>query len=275
MDNDASSQLLFFDSIGDYDFMRYADHILHILCTNGGMSFIFHNVRYNISAGDYIILNNLSLASDFTASDNCRTIVMSFAESFFASMAIRSNYGFIGRFALLQNPVMKLSAYDFEKCKTDLSRLRERMEEKEHLFHEEMIGHLLIAHALDLYDIHARSKGAPQVAERTATLLRQFIEMLYHGEYIRHRNLDYYASALCITSHYLSEICKNVSGEPASYWIDRFTLYEVIRMLRKKELPLAEVAERLNFSSLSYFSRYVQKQIGVSPSAYRNNFIKG
>lgn len=265
----------FFDSIDDYDFMLYAGHILHILCTEGSMSFVFHHVRYNISAGDYIILPNLSLASDFTTSDNCKTIVMSFDESFFASMAIRSNYGFIGRFALLQNPVMKLSEYDFEKCKTDLLRLRERQEERGHLFHEEMIGHLLMAHALDLYDIHARSKTSPQVPERTAMLLRQFIEMLYQGEYIRHRNLEHYASALCITPHYLSEICKKVSGEPASYWIDRFTLYEAIRLLREKELPLAGVAERLNFSSLSYFSRYVQKQIGVSPSAYRNNFKKG
>lgn len=238
------------------------------------MGFVFHNVRYNISAGDYVILTNLSLASDFIASDDCRTVVMSFAESFFASMAIRSNYGFIGRFALLQNPVIKLTEHDFEKCKADLSRLRERLAEKGHLFHEEMIGHLLMAHALDLYDIHARSKASVHVPERTAMLLRRFIEMLYQGEYIRHRELAYYASALCITPHYLSEICKKASGEPASYWIDRFTLYEAIRLLRKKELALAEVAERLNFSSLSYFSRYVQKQIGVSPSAYRNSFIK-
>ena len=102
-------------------------------------------------------------------------------------------------------------------------------------------------------------------------LLRQFIEMLYQGEYVRHRDLSYYASHLCITPHYLSEICKKVGGEPASYWIDRFTLHEVIRCLNRKELPLTEIVERMNFSSLSYFSRYVQKRIGVSPSEYRSN----
>ena len=44
----------------------------------------------------------------------------------------------------------------------------------------------------------------------------------------------------------------------------------MVRLLNRKELPLADVAERMNFSSLSYFSRYVQKHIGIPPSEYRN-----
>lgn len=266
--------ILFFDSIRDFDFMQYAGHILHILCTEGSMSFVFHNVRYNISAGDYIILSTPQSASDFITSADCRTLVMSFTEEFFASMAIRSNYGFTGRLALLQNPVMRLSEHDFRKCETDLLRLRRRVKDTGHLFYGEMTGHLLMAHVLDLYDIHSRSQAPVRVPERAATLLHRFIEMLCRGEYVRHRNLDYYASALCVTPHYLSEICRKTSGEPASFWIDRFTLYEVVRQLRRKELTLAEVARRMHFSSLSYFTRYVRKQLGVTPSDYRNSFVK-
>lgn len=88
---------------------------------------------------------------------------------------------------------------------------------------------------------------------------------------MRNRDLDFYASRLCITPHYLSEICRKVSGRPATYWIDRFTIQEITRLLRQKELPLTAIAERMNFSSVSYFSRYVQKRIGMPPSEYRNN----
>ena len=89
-----------------------------------------------------------------------------------------------------------------------MSRLRERLNDREHLFREEMLGHLLLAHILDLYDIHARGRKPEPIPERAISLLRQFIEMLYQGEYVRHRDLSYYASHLCITPHYLSEICK-------------------------------------------------------------------
>ncbi|MED9800693.1 MAG: helix-turn-helix domain-containing protein, partial [Prevotella sp.] len=102
-------------------------------------------------------------------------------------------------------------------------------------------------------------------------LTRSFIELLYNGEYMRNRSLSHYASRLCVTPHYLSEICKKISGKTASYWIDRFTMQEITRLLRQKELSLTEIAERMNFSSMSYFSRFVQKRIGLSPSEYRKD----
>ena len=51
----------------------------------------------------------------------------------------------------------------------------------------------------------------------------------------------------------------------------RFTMQEIACLLRQKELSLAEIAERMNFSSVSYFSRYVQKRINLSPSEYRKD----
>jgi AraC-like DNA-binding protein len=78
-------------------------------------------------------------------------------------------------------------------------------------------------------------------------------------------------SAGCFVD-YLSEICKKVSGEPVTYWIDRFTLKEITRLLRQKELSLTTISGRLNFSSVSYFSRYVQKRLKITPLEYKNNF---
>lgn len=166
---------------------------------------------------------------------------------------------------------MKLSSHDFQVCEQAMRCIRQRLKDKEHLFWEELMGSLLTAHILDLYDIHARSQNTMQVSERITVLLRNFIELLYNGEYIRNRDLDFYASRLCITPHYLSEICKKVSGKPATYWIDRFTLQEITRLLRQKELSLTTIAERMNFSSVSYFSRYVQKRMKITPSEYRKN----
>ena len=99
----------------------------------------------------------------------------------------------------------------------------------------------------------------------------RFIGMLYNGEYTQHRDVPYYASRLCVTPHYLSEICKKACGRPATYWIDRFTLHEIANLLCQKELPLSEIAARLNFSSISYFSRYVSRHFGISPNAYRES----
>lgn len=266
-------KILFFKSLSDYSFAQYADSVLHILCTGGNMSFSFQDVRYNVVPGDYVILTNPALASDFSESVDFDAVIMSLSEAFITSMAIQSNYGIIGHMSLLQNPVMKLSPHDYRICLEDMWKLHERLNETQHLFREEMLGHLLLVHILDLYDIHAKSQAERNISERNGDLLRRFVELLYHKEYTQNRNLAHYASRLCITPHYLTEVCKKVSGKPATYWIDRFTTHEIVRLLLQKEIPLKEIADRMNFSSLSYFSRYVQKQMGVSPSEYRNQAI--
>ena len=266
--------IIFADTLQEFNTLRYAGRVIHILCRKGNMGFTFQDTHYNISAGDYVILPNAAFASGFSASDDFHGTLMSLSESFVTSIAIRSNYGIIGHLSLLRNPVMKLSGRDFSICEPALQYLRVRMEDEKHLFREELLGSLLTAHILDLYDIHARSRKEPQVSERITSLLRNFMELLYNGEYIRNRDLEYYASRLCITPHYLSETCKRISGEPASYWIERFTMQEITRLLRQKELPLTEIAERMNFSSVSYFSRYIRKRLGVCPTEYRNNLLR-
>ena len=263
-------KILFFNSLSDYQFTRYADHVLHILCIKGNMNFTFQDVRYNVAPKDYVILPNPSLALDFSESDDFEAIIMCPSDPFITSMSIRSNYGIIGHMSLLLNPIMKLSPHDYKICKEDLLRIKERLAEDKHLFREEMMGHLLLTHILDLYDVHARNQAEHNISERNGDLIRRFIELLYHKEYIKNRSLSYYASKLYITPHYLTEVCKKVSGKPATYWIDRFTTHEIARLLRQKEIPLKELADKMNFSSLSHLSRYVQKQMGMSPSEYRN-----
>ena len=274
MDDTKFDGIIFADTWQEINTLQYAGRVIHILCRKGNMGFSFQNTHYNISSGDYVILPNAALASNFSASDDFQGILMNLSEVFVTSIAIRSNYGIIGHLSLLRNPVMKLSERDFRICEAALQYLRMRMEDEKHYFREELLGSLLTAHILDLYDIHVRSHKEVQVSERVTFLLRKFIELLYNGEYIRNRDLDFYASRLCITPHYLSEICKKVSGKPASYWIDRFTMQEVTRLLRQKEFSLTEIAERMNFSSVSYFSRYIRKWLGVCPAEYRNNLYR-
>ncbi len=272
MEQQEKDRIFFMDSIRDFDVRQHPQSVIHIFCTRGSMSFRFQNVNYNIVAGDYVILTNMSLASGFSESDDYSALTMGLSAQFVMSMAIRNNYGIIGHLSLLQNPVMKLSPHDFRKCVCDMERLRERLTDGgPHLFREEMLGCLMTAHILDLYDIHARGQAVQQVSEHTARLLQQFIGMLYNGEYIQHRDVPYYASRLCVTPHYLSEICRKACGRPATYWIDRFTLHEIANLLCQKELPLSEIAARLNFSSFSYFSRYVSRHFGISPNAYRES----
>ncbi len=70
-------------------------------------------------------------------------------------------------------------------------------------------------------------------------------------------------------SQYLSEVSKKVSGYAANYWINRYTSLEIARLLRDKSLTFVQISNMLRFSSPAYFSRYVQRTLGLNPTQYR------
>ena len=66
--------------------------------------------------------------------------------------------------------------------------------------------------------------------------MNRFLKMLEEGTYREHREVTYYADCLCVTSKYLSEVSKKVSGYAANYWINRYTILDITRLLRDKSL---------------------------------------
>lgn len=81
----------------------------------------------------------------------------------------------------------------------------------------------------------------------------------------------YFASKLCIIPSYLSDICREVGGYAAGYWIDRFTVDELSRLLTDRKIPFGTIIQHLIFSSFSYFSRYTIKRLGMTLTRFRGN----
>lgn len=116
---------------------------------------------------------------------------------------------------------------------------------------------------LDFFDFHARNNSNVGVSTQATTVIEKFLAMLEDGEYRKNREVTHYASELCVTPKYLSEICKKTSGHSANFWINRYTILDITRQLRRKELTFVEISDRFNFSSPAYFNRYVQRYISA------------
>ena len=57
--------IIFADTLQDFNALRHTGRVIHILCSGGNMGFTFQDTRYHIAAGDYVILPNATLGSDF------------------------------------------------------------------------------------------------------------------------------------------------------------------------------------------------------------------
>lgn len=97
------------------------------------------------------------------------------------------------------------------------------------------------------------------------------MSLLSAGECRQHRNISYYAELLHVSSKYLSDSVKRITSNSTTYLIDRYTVPLLIEYLKDDALSLNQICDDMNFNSISYFSRYCKKHLGMAPGTYRNS----
>jgi AraC family transcriptional activator of pobA len=268
------SDLVFSDTLEEVGSDRFNQYAIHVFCKKGQCQFQMSGNFFIVKEGDFVIWTHGKLVSEISVSDDFDVTVLYVSYKFVRKNSPHNDYGIIGNLALLQNPVLTLTSEEKAICDNDLKQIALRLPEITHTFYHELMGCLVVAFFLDLYNIHKRIYKKNPISDQNAFLLRRFVELLETGEYRSNREVASYASKLFVTPKYLSEVCKKVSGRTATFWIDRFTITEITTLLRKKQLTLSDISEEMNFSSISYFSRYVLRTIGVSPTEYRQSTDK-
>ncbi|CAM4050994.1 AraC-type DNA-binding protein [Pedobacter westerhofensis] len=79
-----------------------------------------------------------------------------------------------------------------------------------------------------------------------------------------------YASLVHITPLYLNEAVKEITGFPASYWINQEILLEAKRMLYYTSRNVKQIAYDLGYEDHAYFSRFFKKHTGITAMDFRN-----
>ena len=103
-------------------------------------------------------------------------------------------------------------------------------------------------------------------------LFKKFMSILTNQEIVK-RELSYYADQLCVTSKYLSSVCRKISGKTAVQWINE-TMVEAVRYhLESTDMSIKDIAIKFDFPNLSFFGKYVKRHLGHSPNEYRQCFL--
>ena len=86
-----------------------------------------------------------------------------------------------------------------------------------------------------------------------------------------HREVAWYGRRLGLAPKYLSEISKNITGRPASGWIESYTAQELVKYLRDRTLTLTQIVDEMHFSSQAMLTRYLKRTVGKTPSQFRKS----
>ena len=253
--------------IGDSEF---ADYLCHAYCSAGHCTFERHNRQFRMEAGDCLIVPRRGdLVRNLWESDDFRVDVIYVTQKFIELSTPQSNYGMRGHLALFENPIMRLKPEQQKVCQLNFEAIKRRLYETTHRFRHDALRNAVECMIIDFFDFHAELYGTDKISSQQHQLMEHFIGLLERGDYRRNRDISYYADQLCVTTKYLSEVCKKVSGLPAAYWITRYASLDISRLLRNRRLSFTDIADMFGFSSPAHFSRYVQTNLGAKPSELR------
>lgn len=85
------------------------------------------------------------------------------------------------------------------------------------------------------------------------------------------RGVAWHARALGVSERQLSELVRRHTGATPGAVLRAGIADEAGRLLRTTDVPIHSIADRLGFSDPAYFSRFVRRELGWSPSAYRDD----
>lgn len=244
---------------------------MHLLCKAEEGSFVFNEHCYHIARNDLVVIPMPHRVKNLAAHADMQVEWFAADYKFLQNLLPSNNYSIGGSISLNQDPVIKLTDEQARHLLDDFHRLRDRMGEVHLQFHHELMGSLCLTMMYDIFEAHAQHETIKAHTDRTAYIVKQLMALLATGISRTERDVGYYAERLNVSPKYLSATIKRVTGHSVTSYIDRHTIPILKNYLEDERLSLTQIAERMNFTTLSYFSRYCKKHLGMSPSEYRGS----
>ena len=103
---------------------------------------------------------------------------------------------------------------------------------------------------------------------RVRELFNRFM-MLMERDYKQSRDVNYFANLMHITSKYLTNIVRQVTGHTPKTIIDQYVILQLKMQLQRTSQSIKEIAWEYHFTDVSFFCRYFKKHTGLTPQQVR------
>ena len=205
--------------------------------------------------------------------DTVEGYVINFSASFFQPFLLNSNY--LSEFSFFSGSVADQVLQIPESMRKSVGASFENIIEEalsNKPFGEDMVRVLLL-NILISVSRTIPAVGNDKKSGYNDTLLKSF-KRLIELNYKSLRLPKDYSAMLYITPNHLNSLCNDLLGTAAGELIRNRVTLEAKRLLVNLDIPVSEVAGKLNFSDNSYFSKFFKKQAGLTPEEFRKKALQ-
>lgn len=243
-----------------------------VLCKNGEIDITYNQKHYLLKKNSLVVG-----IPDIVVQINSQSLIdanaMFFKKEFLDGLNVNVDNSLI-RIVLyiLNNPILELTPseqLDLQHTFTDLEKFAEANEED--TFTKEIIAsgiRAFVYKVCRIISLRIERSEYTRMNTRKYEYFKRFFALLA-TEYKQHRNVNWYAEQLNLSTKYFTSLIRQVSGRTTVDWINDRVIYEAKNLLLYSEMSITEIAYHLNFPSTSFFSKYFKNIVGINPSEFR------
>jgi len=240
----------------------------HIYCQSGTLKFVFNGQQCQCKKGEFVFwLAGLDV-SELSFSENFKATLLFVDNELLTANLPSANASIDSYVHAKENPILHPNKIDKERILKNFQLLYDKSQDTSHRFFEEVLKIHMQLFILEMWHIFEDELDRRKRSMQSVTLYERFIQLVQE-HCVREREVRFYSDKLNITPKYLNYICKANTRITASEWIQRYAKEWIILLLKDKNLNISEIADEMDFSSRSFFTRYVKKLLGVTPKEYR------
>lgn len=241
--------------------------VVLIFCLGGEVCFELNENEYTLHTNDAMFVEANSVIMLKSIKGDCRFKLCAINTSIRYSLINKTLFEAI--LNLQSNPVVTLSDSDMGLVVRYYELANYKMTNTDYCANHESMINILHAFAIDLLTSisnHVQNDGS--IMRQGDKLYRKFVYLAStcaDGK----RSVKSFADELCVSSKYLSWVCRTHSGKSANEIIQQGIVARITQLLLYSDMSIKEIATSLRFENLSFFGKYVKKHLGLSPNNYR------
>ena len=242
---------------------------IFVLLLDGNVEASINLVRYKIQPMSFISILPQSILQIHKANGNLNIFFMGFSSTFLENNNI---FKIIPEYyyQMSENPILNLEDQE-SSIYLHFFQLLLKVQENNYLSTKEDITKSTLSLLLSyLKESYKKIIPCDTQLIKSKKITKEFSELVIRN-YMKERNVSFYADKLNITAAHLSTTIKETTGQTCTEMISAMVIMDAKTQLKSTDLPISQIADSLNFCNVSFFGKYFKRYVGVGPQEYRNS----
>jgi AraC-like DNA-binding protein len=244
-----------------------------LLVTHDSITIQLNGEEHVVKENDLLIIPPHVVRQSNGGANDCKAACVAFTPDFLLDTGLSQRHIDLFEFLLNSRSThLRLAPDDASRFMNLITLLRENnLPRDQHPFSAEVVRHFFNVFQFELAGLyHKYSNHKKTVHDHKEEILWRFLGLL--SKHVKtERSLLFYANRLYVTSKYLTQTVKKLTGKTAGKYIDDLVIVEAKNLLRDPSLTIAQVADLMYFSDQFFFSKFFKRYTGITPSEYRKS----